>query len=269
MNFYKHFLGDYARDTKGLSMIEHGAYRVLLDHTYATEQPIPNELPEIYRIAGAMTPAERKAVEKVAERFFPVNGDGRRHNKRAEEEITKHRQQVEHNRAVGSLGGRPRKKPGENPSGNPDETRTVTRTEPGDNPSHSQKPERSKASDADASEGRGAAATVPDCPHDKLIALYHELLPTCTRVVEWNVTRQALMRARWREQAVPKGKRPGYTTEAAGLDFWRRYLAYVADSAFLTGRAEGRNGGKPFVADLEWLIRPTNFAKVVEGKYHT
>lgn len=110
---------------------------------------------------------------------------------------------------------------------------------------------------------------MPDCPHDKLIALYHELLPTCTRVVEWNGTRQALMRARWREQAVPKGKRPGYTTEAAGLDFWRRYLAYVADSAFLTGRAEGRNGGKPFVADLEWLIRPTNFAKVVEGKYHT
>jgi uncharacterized protein YdaU (DUF1376 family) len=34
-----------------------------------------------------MTPAERKAVDKVAERFFPVNGDGRRHNKRAEEEI--------------------------------------------------------------------------------------------------------------------------------------------------------------------------------------
>jgi hypothetical protein len=24
-----------------------------------------------------MTPAERKAVDKVAERFFPVNGDGR------------------------------------------------------------------------------------------------------------------------------------------------------------------------------------------------
>jgi uncharacterized protein YdaU (DUF1376 family) len=34
-----------------------------------------------------MTPAERKAVDKVAERFFPVNGDGRRHNKRAEAEI--------------------------------------------------------------------------------------------------------------------------------------------------------------------------------------
>jgi uncharacterized protein YdaU (DUF1376 family) len=40
MNFYKHYLGDYARDTKGLSLIEHGAYRVLLDHNYATEEPI-------------------------------------------------------------------------------------------------------------------------------------------------------------------------------------------------------------------------------------
>jgi uncharacterized protein YdaU (DUF1376 family) len=88
MNFYKHFLGDYARDTKGLSLIEHGAYRVLLDHTTRPSSRCPNEVPALYRIASAMTPAERKAVEKVAERFFPVNGDGRRHNKRAEEEIT-------------------------------------------------------------------------------------------------------------------------------------------------------------------------------------
>lgn len=269
MNFYKHFLGDYARDTKGLSMIEHGAYRVLLDHTYATEQPIPNPLPELYRIAGAMTAPERKAVEKVAERFFPVNGDGRRHNKRAEEEIGKHRQQVEHNRTVGALGGRPRKKPDENPSGLPGANPDGTRDEPGDNPSHSQKPEKTKASPAPAGEGRDRTATLPDCPHERLIELYHEALPTCTKVVEWNDTRKALMRARWREQAVENGKRPGYATLEDGLAFWRRYFVYVAKSDFLTGKANPGPGKKPFVANLEWLIRPVNFAKVVEGNYST
>jgi uncharacterized protein YdaU (DUF1376 family) len=64
---------------------------VLLDHNYATEQRIPNDVKELYRIAGAMTPAERKAVDKVADKFFPVNGDGRRHNKRAEAEIARAR----------------------------------------------------------------------------------------------------------------------------------------------------------------------------------
>ncbi len=125
-----------------------------------------------------------------------------------------------------------------------------------------------KASPAVAGEGRVAAATVPDCPHQKLIDLYHEVLPTCPKVVEWNEMRQALMRARWREQAVPNGKRPGYATEAAGLAFWRRYLTYVAGSEFLIGQSEPTQGRAPFVADLEWLIRPKNFAKVVEGRYH-
>jgi len=71
VNFYKHFLGDYARDTQSLSLIEHGAYRVLLDHCYATELPLPTDRLELFRIAKAMTAAERKAVDRMAERFFP------------------------------------------------------------------------------------------------------------------------------------------------------------------------------------------------------
>jgi hypothetical protein len=39
-------------------------------------------------------------------------------------------------------------------------------------------------------------------------------------------------------------------------------------SRFLTGKAEPGPGRKPFVATLEWLLRPKNFAKVVEGTYH-
>jgi uncharacterized protein YdaU (DUF1376 family) len=95
-------------------------YRLLLDFNYATEQPIPNEVDKLYRIVGAQSPAECTAVRLVAERFFPVNGDGRRHNKRADEEIQKYLEQVEHNRKVGVLGGRPRKNPrypGRNPDG--------------------------------------------------------------------------------------------------------------------------------------------------------
>jgi len=81
VNFYKHYLGDYARDTQSLSLMEHGAYRVLLDHCYATEKPLPTGA-ELYRVAKAMNAAERKAVDRIAERFFP---DG--HNARCDKEL--------------------------------------------------------------------------------------------------------------------------------------------------------------------------------------
>lgn len=267
MNFYLHYLGDYDRDTKGLSLIEHGAYRVLLDHAYATEEMPPNEPGALYRIAGAMTPAERKAVDRVADRFFAINGDGRRHNKRAEAEISRAREKSA--KAKGSADKRWRASGGQTISealafADADGMRTHNEG----NAHQSQKPEGSKASDAAASEGRGVAATVPLCPHEKLVEAYHELLPTCTKVVEWNNQRQALMRARWREKSVSKAKNWGYTTEEQGLACWRGFFAWCAQSAFLTGNASGRDGAAPFVATLEWLIRPKNFAKVVEGNYH-
>lgn len=87
MKFYKHWLGDYARDTGHLSLLEHGAYRVMLDAYYSNDKPLPAEKAALYRICKAFTGTERKAVERVADEFFPVNGDGSRHNRRADEEI--------------------------------------------------------------------------------------------------------------------------------------------------------------------------------------
>lgn len=263
MNFYPHHLGDYAKDTKDLSMLEHGAYRLLLDHNYATEQPIPNEIDKLYRIAGARTPAELKAVQAVAEKFFPVNGDGRRHNKRAEQEIARLREKSA--KAKGSAEAR-WGKASASPNEDHSHDQTDMRTHSGGNASQEPKPERSKASPANAGEGRDSVATVPDCPHEKLIALYHELLPTCTQVIEWSDARKALMRSRWREKGNAK---PGYRTVEDGLAYWRRYFEYVSGSKFLTGKADAAPGRKPFVASLEWLIRPKNFVKVVEGSYHT
>lgn len=83
-------MGDFARKTAHLTLVERGAYDSMLDHYYATETSLPSDSSALHRICGAMSPAERKAVEKVANEFFPVNGDGTRHNKRADEEIRKY-----------------------------------------------------------------------------------------------------------------------------------------------------------------------------------
>jgi hypothetical protein len=113
-----------------------------------------------------------------------------------------------------------------------------------------------------------ADASPPDCPHEAVIALYHEILPECPRVEEWHETRKGYLRGRWREKAKPNGKTAGYKTQEAGLEWWKKFFGYCAQSDFLTGKRNGRDGKPPFVASLEWLVRPTNFAKVVEGNYH-
>lgn len=94
----------------------------------------------------------------------------------------------------------------------------------------------------------------PACPHEELIKLYHETLPTCPRVKVWTGKRQAHMRQRWREYP--------------SIDEWREFFRRVKASRFLTGGVPaGRGRSKPFVADLAWLVNPDNFAKVLEGKY--
>jgi hypothetical protein len=92
-------------------------------------------------------------------------------------------------------------------------------------------------------------------PIKKIVELYHTLLPQCPRVEKITTARAGHIRQRWRE-------------DLPTLDAWGNYFDDVAHSPFLTGRAAGRDGRPPFVANLEWLCRPGNFAKVSEGNFH-
>lgn len=93
-------------------------------------------------------------------------------------------------------------------------------------------------------------------PYQRIVDLYHELLPMAPRVRKLTAARQAQIRARWRAGELPD------------LATWADYFGYVAESRFLTGRQDPGPGRRPFVADLEWLIRESNFVKVWEGRYH-
>lgn len=79
MNYYEHHLGDYAKDTAHLSMIEHGAYRILLDAYYTREVPLPTDRRACYKLARAQSKDERAAVDYVIEEFFIVQETGIHH----------------------------------------------------------------------------------------------------------------------------------------------------------------------------------------------
>lgn len=102
----------------------------------------------------------------------------------------------------------------------------------------------------------GSDSGPPSCPHEEIINLYHEILPELPRVAEWNDTRRSFLRSRWRE------KRDRQT-----LDWWRKYFQFVRECPFLLGDVPGRGDSPPFCANLEWLVRPKNFVKVLEGHY--
>ena len=87
-----------------------------------------------------------------------------------------------------------------------------------------------------------------------MIAAYHEILPDLPRVKMWSKRRAQALGARIRERC-KEGK------QADTIGYWRSFFEQVAASPFLCGRSTD------FRADLEWLIRPENFAKVIEGRY--
>lgn len=95
---------------------------------------------------------------------------------------------------------------------------------------------------------------IPPCPIEKIIEAYHEILPMCRPTMIRNKTRDGYIRQRWKEKP--------------DLGYWQRYFQHVSKSDFLCSRVQPANGRPPFEASLEWLMRPNNYANVVEGKYH-
>ncbi|AMR80227.1 hypothetical protein A2G96_05720 [Cupriavidus nantongensis] len=102
-----------------------------------------------------------------------------------------------------------------------------------------------------------ASLQKPACPHSEIVELYHEILPMCPSIRDWTKARQTNLRARWNEEA-----------KRQNLDYWQRFFTYIAESDFLTGRSKTQEGRKPFVASLDWIVKPENFTKIREGRYH-
>lgn len=130
MNFYPHHLGDYAKDTGHLSVTEHGAYRLLMDHYYSTEKPLPEDFHALYRVCRATSHIEKTAVKSVVAKFFPLE-NGIRTHKRIEHELSLYRERVETNKSNGMKGGRP---PKEKPAGLSAGCLQETQTKPKNNP---------------------------------------------------------------------------------------------------------------------------------------
>lgn len=139
---------------------------------------------------------------------------------------------------------------------------------PSPSPSPSPNVENLKTSVASDPIGPQATTQQTACPADAIVALYHEILPDNPRCKVLSDARRAAIRARWKEAAKLNCAPFGYSSRADGLVAWRRFFEVCAESDFLTGRAPGLPGKPPFVADIDFLMSPSGFAKTLENKYH-
>lgn len=182
---------------------------------------------------------QRKGKQIVERNIFPLNPFG-------------------NSKGVFGKGDEPLRDPEDPPSGNAEENNTYfNNTESKDYSPKGEGDSLPAADDLHESEQIKPKAKKPRCPVNQIVDLYHEVLPELPEVKVLTDTRRKYIQARWNEKA-----------NRQTLDFWKRYFEYVRQSPFLMGQTEGTHGKPPFRADLEWLMRPSNFAKVIEEKYH-
>jgi uncharacterized protein YdaU (DUF1376 family) len=243
INYYEHHIGDYEAATAHLSLEEDAVYARMLRRYYMQEGPLPVAVESVARLIRAREQVE--VVKAMLLEFFTLADDGW-HHKRCDEEIERYRVKTQKKREAANARWSAEDVKGEC-------TRIADAMQSGDavhngcNALQSPVPNPQSPVVSIAADG---------CPHAEIVAAYHDILPANPRIRTWSGSRPKNLRARWRED--PKRQT---------VDYWCRFFRHVAASEFLTGRKVDREG-RPFLPGLDWLVKPDNFAKVIEGRYH-
>lgn len=255
MHYYKRNLGDYAKKAGRLTMLQHGAYTLLIDSCYDRE--LFPTLDQALEWTWASTEAEVEAVKFVLSRFFTLDKDGQYVQDRILEELLHYHKNADTNKRIADEREAKRKEKRTN------REQSVDEAPPNHKPiTINQEPDISICPPS----GEPDDQKLPNCDHQSVVDLYHKHLPTLRRVEVWNDTRKGYLRQRWREVASELAEKQEVKADDV-LIWFTEFFEHIATSRFLTGRVNDKSG-RSFVADLEWILKPSNFAKIVEGKYH-
>lgn len=90
--------------------------------------------------------------------------------------------------------------------------------------------------------------TLNPCPYEKIKDLYNSTCISFPKIRVIDGKRKETVRARWRTYG--------------SLDVFKEVFERAEASRFLRGANESA-----WTADFDWMLRPTNMAKILEGKY--
>lgn len=254
MHYYPHHIGDFIKDTNFLSNEEIGIYMKLIWIYYDSEKPLKNNISALAMKTNAK--GLEDSLQEILNLFFVLEND-EWHHARCDKEIAVYHDLIVKKSKAGKASAESKK----NKSTTVEHTKNISDST--EQQTNNQEPRTNNQELITKEKTISKESAIPPCPHDEIIFLYHQILPELPRVVSWTETRKSYLKQRWRQLFAEFECK----TSEQGLEWFKTdFFPFIKDSKFLTGRVESKDR-KPFVADLEWVIKPTNFTKIIEGKY--
>jgi uncharacterized protein YdaU (DUF1376 family) len=258
------FHGDFLRATQGWTLLERGAYFMLLGASWEMGA-LPTDHLRLAGIIGAQLD-EFEELWKVVGPKFEVTDQGLL-NQRLELHRSKQATRREKARQSANLrwSGNTENHVDASASANGHANGHANAYAIGDAQGHAPAmlpdpdpdPDlRAQSTDPKQPPAHAATASAIAPFHQEVIDVYHELCPGLPKVITWTPQRAQLLEDRIRECKV-RGR------SADTIEYWRRFFRFVTASDFLAGR-EGK-----FRANLEWLLKPDSFQKVIENHYNS
>lgn len=250
MHYYQFNLGDYARDTQHLTEMEDLAYRRMLDLYYLKEKPLPRDVDKIARLIRMRSHTE--SIANVLQDFFTCEKDGY-HNSGADKVLS--RVQAKSAKAKEAA----LKRWGKN---NALQDANALQTESERNANGMQPKTQDPRPNTHIKEDSDKPS-LPPCPKEEILKIWSEVMPDKTQPRTWDGQRQQNLKARWNAGfKIMRSDGNGflYTDRESGLNFWRAFFTFMRQSDFLM------NECRPF--GLDWIVKKTNFEKILEKKYH-
>jgi uncharacterized protein YdaU (DUF1376 family) len=230
------YAADFYMDTAAWSATEVGAYFRLLLHEWING-PLPGDTVSLSRIAGVDRKTMGKFWSMNVGKKFVKNSKGEWENSRLEQTRAEQEEYKKKLINSGRIGGL-----------HTQEQRRNSSSKPSSKPSS--KIEALQSSTSNDISYISKDIYSPDCPHQKIIDLYHSILPELPKVAKWTQARQKNLRSCWNDPM------------RQNIDWWRDYFTQARGQPFLHG-----DNDRGWKADLEWLTTERNLVKVLEGKY--
>jgi hypothetical protein len=112
----------------------------------------------------------------------------------------------------------------------------------------------------------GGAPALPVCPAEKMVELYHEVLPELPRVRVMDDARRKAMQKRWRWVLTSRRADgvPRACNAAEALGWLRQFFERARDNDFLMGRSGRGAGHESWQCDLDHLMSDKGLKAVIE-----
>jgi len=256
--WYKRYPSDFINGTLHLTLVQKGAYSIVLDLIYDRGGPIPDDSRWIARVCGCSTRCWNQIREQLIEAGKIHVANGTIANNRSSKELLS--------------GEKERQKLGENVLKGAEKTNKKMPVSRENNELEEKEPlelerhTRSRPQILEARKKEPPLKGVPPLPDETPdISLPAALDRTAVgaMVNAWNaLAAECDLAAVQRVTAARRAKAKARLRDCGGLDGWAEALTKVRDSPFLRG-----DNDRGWRADFDFLLQESSFTKLLEGKY--